>query len=324
MKTLFRQFLVSLLVLSILPLGSPASGDCGSIPYRAPLEVIRDISIVKAPESSGDVRFDPLKVVVYEPGQRGVILWNGEEEILLLSTDQRATQTSGILEVFPMPNRPEVRLGSFETFELAQRLVVQKHMWACAHAGVSSELLKVPEPAGRIDFQERLGAHDLMVAEVLDSDRFVDFVQSHLQETYRTPEAPIRPEFVEIIQSYLDEGFTWFAFDVIQLADETRSREPIEFRFKSDSVFYPMRISTLERGKTQVDLLVFTSSGADRFEGLTQRDIKTYPRMDVQLNEIGELNAEWTDFFDANALVRLDRWKIEGKLAKFAKDVRVK
>ena len=79
--------------------------------------------------------FDPLEERVYEPRQRAVILWNGQEEILLLSTDQRSTRASMVLEVFPFPERPSVRLGDFETFERAQRLATKKRMWSFAHPG---------------------------------------------------------------------------------------------------------------------------------------------------------------------------------------------
>ena len=183
-----------------------------------------------------------------------------------------------MLEVIPLPAKPEVRLGTFKTFEIAQQLMVDKHEWACAHGGASAKLLKQFEPAGRITFARKIGAHDLAVAEVLDGERFVNYVQDYLRQRYQTPAAPIRPEFVRIIQSYLDEGFRWFAFDVIALDGTPRSREPIEYRFASDCVYYPLRISTLERGRTQVELLVFTRHGATRFLGIGSGQVRRRPR----------------------------------------------
>src|SRR5687768_2011865 len=96
--------------------------DCGSIPFYAPL--MDSIDLVSKPGAGGaDTRtlnFDPLKVSVFEPKQRALILWNGEEEILLLSTDQRSSQRTAVLEVIPLPSEPKVQLGKFETFEKAQ------------------------------------------------------------------------------------------------------------------------------------------------------------------------------------------------------------
>ena len=44
--------------------------------------------------------------------------------------------------------------------------------------------------AGRITFQQRLGAHELTVAQVVDKEHFVEFVQSYLSEHYKVSNAP--------------------------------------------------------------------------------------------------------------------------------------
>jgi hypothetical protein len=319
---------LAMLGLLVLLPAPRAAADCGSVPFFAPRMIdfeIRDYLIAgkHSPAGRKELDFDPLKVSVFEPQQRALILWNGKEEILLLSTDQSATRKSAVLEVIPLPAEPKVRLGSFATFEAAQRLVVEKRMWACAHGGAKADLFQVPE-AGRIAFHEKLGAHDVTVAEVLDDKGFVDFVQKHLKDKYQTPEAPIRPEFVRIIDSYLKEGFTWFAFDVIVLDDKTQSRQPIEYRFASERVFYPLRISSLERGKTKVDLLVFSSNGAGQFEGLARKHFDVQPRLQLATKEVETLDKEWKGFFADRTQVAMDQWAIQGKSSKLVSDVKVK
>jgi hypothetical protein len=61
----FQTGVIILIVLTWLPRG--ASGDCGGIPFKT-------------------------HVQVFEPDQRAVIAYNGREEILLLSTDLRASE----------------------------------------------------------------------------------------------------------------------------------------------------------------------------------------------------------------------------------------
>ena len=178
--------------------------------------------------------------------------------------------------------------------------------------------------AGRITFHKKLGAHDITVAQVLDGMRFVDFVQDHLQEKYGTPEAPIRPEFVKIIQSYIDAGFEWFSFDVIALEGDTKTRQPIEYRFSSDSIFYPMTISTLEQGKTKVDLLVFTEKYSTEFLGLSSDIIAREPQVDVTIQEVESLEKTWTGFFGGVSKIVMNQWTIEGNIEDFTKDVNVK
>ncbi|HNT36803.1 MAG TPA: DUF2330 domain-containing protein, partial [bacterium] len=256
--------------------------------------------------------------------QRAIIAWNGTEEILLLSTDQRATQRSAVLEVIPLPSRPSIKLGSFATFEEAQKLVINKRMWVMAHGGKLAGNLQVPQQAARITFEKKMGAHDLTVAEVLEGDAFVAFVQDYLKNKYGTQDAPIRPEFVKIIESYIEEGFKWFAFDVIVLGDKNQSREPIEYRFASDRVFYPMRISTLERGETKVDLLVFTAQGANHFEGLPAKAIEREPQLSAVAEDFAGLEETWKKFFPAELPLKIDHWKVRGDIASFDKDILVR
>ncbi|MBX7244521.1 MAG: DUF2330 domain-containing protein [Candidatus Sumerlaeaceae bacterium] len=309
----------------VLPL-SRAHADCGSIPFYAPILQPIDLVSTNDPGSNSTTRvdFDPLKVSVFEPKQRAIILWNGYEEVLLLSTDQRATQRSAVLEVIPLPSEPKVRLGSFKTFSLAQKLVVEKRMWACAHPGAPADLLKLPADAGRITFAEKMGAHDLAVAQVTSPSGFVDFVQGYLRDHYQTKEAPIRPEFVKIIQSYLDEGYRWFAFDVIQMDGTLQSREPIEYRFFSDRVHYPLRISSLEKGETDAELLVITGDGAKHFEGIAERAIERQPVLGITTKEVSDLDASWAGFFHGRASVSLDQWNIKGPSSTLVRDVAVK
>lgn len=312
-------------LIGLAALAGTAWADCGSIPFTMP--ILEDPLEFIVPDMSDagrrKVTVDPLRITVFEPKQRALICWNGAEQILLLSTDQRASEQSAILEVIPLPSEPRVRLGSFETFEAAQRLVVEKRMWACAHGGARADAMRLPEAAGRITFHEKMGAHDLAVAEVRDSSRFVEFVQGYLKEQYKTPNAPIRPEFVEIIQSYVDGGFRWFAFDVIQLGESTQSRQPIEYRFKTDTLFYPLRISTLERGRTEVEHLVFTPNDLT-FVGTLAHKVKRLPVVSATRAEVEALDKTWQGFFGQAESLAVNQWTIEGKASKMVSDLRAR
>ncbi len=326
MRGLVWGFLAGLAMCSV------ARADCGSVPFYAPAMGAVDIILPdSAPGAAAPVApqiaFDPLEVSVFEPKQRALILWNGEEEILLLSTDQAATRPAPILEVIPLPAEPKVELGKFETFQNAQALVIKKGMWTFAHGGARADLVK-PDmpPAARITFQGKLGAHNLAVAEVLDKERFVEYVQRFLQSKYGVKDAPIKPQFVKIIESYLKEDYRWFAFDVIALTEKPLSREPIQYRFKCDHVFYPLRISSLEQGKTNIDLLVFSGAGATKFQGIPQRELDMTPTMDVTPAELKAVNPKWESFFKKDvASLKMDRWRIDNrKSSELALDVKVK
>ena len=58
---------------------------------------------------------------VYEPGQKAIIAWNGEVEVLVLSADLALPPIGGeervvALELIPLPSEPSVELGSAEVF----------------------------------------------------------------------------------------------------------------------------------------------------------------------------------------------------------------
>lgn len=301
-----------------------AFADCGSIPFYAPMLGSMEIEASGKGYRTASVKLNPLEVTVFEPQQRAIILWNGKEQILLLSTDQLASEATAVLEVIPLPGEPEVTAGSFKTFERAQDFVVRKRTWAVARAGARAGSIRIPADAGRITFQKKIGAHDLTVAEVVDSKYFVEFVQGHLKERYQTSHAPIQPKFVRIIDSYIADGFEWFAFDAIYLDDRAKSRQPIQYRFESDAVYYPMRISSGERGNTKISFLVFSPhgvevEGADSIEGFKRED-----RIDVTPADLKRIDPKWEGFFESDESLVLDMWKVEGDIAQYSRDIRAR
>src|SRR5512134_1393996 len=73
----------------------------------------------------GAIPFRP-HVTIFEPTQRAMIAWNGEEEILILSTDLRASQRTKVLEVMPFPAEPCVTKGDVGVFKRAVKLINSK------------------------------------------------------------------------------------------------------------------------------------------------------------------------------------------------------
>ncbi len=312
----FPTALVGAVVLSALLSPVAAYADCGSVPYRAPVQLIGDLTLVSSDTGTKDVRFDPLKVVVYEPGQRAIVLWNGEEEILLLSTEIRTSEAVSILEVIPFPAEPAVQLGDFETFEKMQRLLIKKAMWRVASGGGVDAEIDLDEVA-KITFYERMGAHDVAVVRVDKPDYFVEWVMAFLKER-KAINPRIDPRFTAIIQDYLDRGYGWFVFDTIQTTKQLQSRQPVQYRFKSDAAYYPLQISTLETGKTTVDLLLVTPKEIESYKELTFA-VKRDPGVTLSGEELATVSTEWSDFM-GDADHAMQRVYIRGKLSGLKED----
>ena len=82
----------------------------------------------------GAIPFQP-EVTIFEPTQRALIAWNGEEEILILSTDLRASRATKVLEVMPFPAEPRVKKGDVGVFRRAVKLINSKILRPVAAAG---------------------------------------------------------------------------------------------------------------------------------------------------------------------------------------------
>ncbi|MBI5095258.1 MAG: hypothetical protein HZB26_22840 [Candidatus Hydrogenedentes bacterium] len=249
------SLLMGLSVCIILPAAGWA--DCGSIPYSSPLELMGGMTILKTEKGITDVRFDPMDVVVFEPGQRAIILWNGREEILLLSTDIKTNRAVSLLEVIPLPGEPAVRLGDFDWFMTMQRLLIDKSMWRVASGGGVAGV-RAPERAAEITFHKKMGVHDISVAHVLNRDGFTGWVEEFMTAK-KAVNPKVDPAFAGIIGNYLERGTQWFVFDSLQADNQLQSRQPVEYRFKTDHLYYPLEISSRESGKTNIDLLVVTT-----------------------------------------------------------------
>lgn len=199
-------------------------------------------------------------VQLFEPNQRAVIAWNGKEEILILSTDTYASEPTKVLEVLPLKKEPAIEKGDPEIFEKATRLIndMNEHRRPPAlptnqpPSGAAGAM-----PAGEVTQHKRIGRHDISVIHVLDEKGFFDWAEEYMRsQGADTPKIPRRIR--KAVQGYLNRGFTWFVYDILELGTTVQTNEPIQFRFKSDCVFYPLIITQTESKIVNVQILLLT------------------------------------------------------------------
>jgi len=222
----------------------------------------------------GMMPFDP-NAQIYEPKQDAIIAWNGREEILLLSTELHASTSTRVLEVLPLPAEPRVEAGDARAFKQLKR-IIERRLKARERTKHRPADLGHPfngPPPARIAQRKRIGAHRITVVELLDAARFVAWVERFLEgqgvKGWRLP-----PSFRRLVELYIKDGFRWFVFDVVSVEKEERKIQPIRYRFRTDYLFYPLRISSLARGATSINLAL-----------LTPRRLVRFPRMAVRIDE---------------------------------------
>ena len=259
-------------------------------------------------------------VQIFEPNQRAMIAWNGDVEILLLSTDLRASDSTMILEVLPLPSEPDVKKGDLETFRKATDLINKKLY--------SGRMAKGPElsegvvvPSGEVTFHKRIGAHDISVTHLLEAQGFVDWVFEYLK-TLGIEGNIISDRMQSLIENYISDGFEWFVFDVVSIGTETVTNEPIQYRFRSDHVFYPLKITSTAQGSTSIELLILTPRLLSRFPSLPIDRIRLkHDPISISQEELDELNEDMSELLRKYDRLRLRIWEIQGDLKDFDSDL---
>lgn len=271
----------------------------------------------------GSMPFIP-GVRIFEPNQRAAIAFNGSEEILLLSTDLRASEPTKILEVLPLPSEPKVSKGDVELFGKATTLINTRLGTKRADAmggGMGGGAAKgTPAPAGIVTLEEKIGAHDITVTRVLDKKGFIDWVEERLRTA--GVDNPTIPEPMKVVVAeYLQSGYRWFVFDVVELGDELKTKDAIQYRFRTDSLYYPMRITRTGTGDTLVQLVIFSNKLLHLPKGGGMRVKPAHDPLQISAAELKGLGNK-----DISDLLRTDPcwlriWEIRGPLSGFTKDI---
>ena len=273
----------------------------------------------------GGIPFKP-QAVIFEPDQRALIGFNGHEEILLLSADLRVSEPTKILQVLPLPNEPKVTKGDFEVFVKATNLINSKlrRPMPAGHLGGGGGMggmgMAFSPPAGEVTFHDKIGSHELSVTHVLDHRGFLDWVEGYLRKA--GVDNPTIPQPMKaVVAEYLRDRFQWFVFDVVEMGNEVKTKEAIQYRFPTRSLYYPLRITRSEEGDTKVRLLVL-SPELVRLPHLVGGRVRlAHEPIQITPKELRSLGSD-----DLAALVKgghsmLRIWEITGALSGFKKDI---
>ncbi len=269
---------ISALLLSLVLLGFctlPALSDRGLVRISEPYTGKEDLTF-------------------FEPNQNAIIAFDGNEEILFLTTNVSASRPVRVLEVLPLPSKPTVTEGKMETLTTAVEVLNSKFPRTPSRNGSDVNYGKglhfgnFAPPAAVIVEHQKLGPHDINVVEVLKKENFVEWTENNLKNLGAT--SPSLPEWVKTkIAQYTATGFNWFAFDVVDLTTKTTTISPLRYRFKTHKLFYPLQITKV-KGPSAVKLIVMTSEpvkSIDRIKGATiKKTTASYPLHKAELVKI--------------------------------------
>ena len=299
-------FIMLFSILAALP--KPGSADRGSIPW--------DYS-----DSQGGLgQQNGLPPEIYEPAQNAVIAWNGKEEILVLSTDLKASKPTRVLEVLPLPSEPIVTRGDSAIFGKFNEMILRELRISWYSGKGSGGTREETDQAAEVTFHEKIGAHDISVVHVLDSGYFEQWINDYFKKQGAGPKK-ISPVLMATIDQYLLDGHHWFVFDVVELGLQLKSNDAIQYRFATDKFYYPMRISATDSGETNISLITLTEKGLSSYFGLPQEKIQQRHRvLRLPISKISTVHEEMATMFNGEE-ISLQTLRIRGNLKEFDLDV---
>lgn len=298
MRQLVWFLLAMLLALMLfLASASPAFADRGMIP-------VSDVS-------------------VYGPGQKAIIAWDGEEEILILSTDVYASGDTMVLELLPLPAEPQgIAAGDFDSFVRVEELMTEHFpfsWWDRYEAPLAGE-----DKGIEIVFHQKIGAHDITLVRASDVAELIHWAEGFLED-YGMAQEVSSPKLESVAGDYIADGFEFFVFDLIEVTSNPRSIEPIIYRFETDFLYYPLVISSLASGETEISLFLLTPGLINLAElpmGMTIGLLYGQPvRFEIDGEELHSIDSEIAELLGDSAW--LTAVKYEGALEALQSDLKL-
>lgn len=194
-------------------------------------------------------------VSIYEPGQKAILAWNGQEEIMILSTDVSSTSETLLLEILPLPSQPVVEGASFHSFE-----EIQRHIW---NEGMDLNYFGDTRDAAsgsvQIVFHDQIGAHNVTVVRASDNSELIGWINGFLAGSGVSDRLSLG-KFESTVLDYMQRGFRYYCLDIITASPTEKSVDPLLYRFNSTFLYYPLLITSPVGGETDITLFLLTTN----------------------------------------------------------------
>jgi hypothetical protein len=203
----------------------------------------------------GQIHVSLEGTTVSESAQKAIILHNNSEEVLILGTELRASRNTPVVRFIPFPSQPQVSLAPKGVFERLAELVAKYKLQFAYTFQSKGGPAETRHSGVEVHLSTRLGAHDLVVIRVRNTAAFRAWVDAYFRRKglhgaihYKQAEA--------IVADYVARGIDWFVIDAVELTADTRFVDPVAYRFRSTSLYYPLKTSNTFGGKGDIELFI--------------------------------------------------------------------
>jgi len=285
-------------------------------------------------EANGGVWIWPRNINVEQTDQNAIIAWNGQEEMLVLSTNWEkpaGSQSATLLKVVPLPTKPsEIKEGETVIFEKLVKILNEKidAMQEQNLSGDGESGFNAPGATKGVEviFQKIIGAHDVTVVRVNKQEDFSKWIDDFsTQKTFEKKQ--ISEEFKAGLQSYLKRNINYFVFDIVNLSETQTTIKPLIYRFKSNYFYFPMLVSGISEisdSQTKVNLFLVFNESLELPRRIWQGGHNYWVNddgVDIKLTnaELKDVSQDLVVLFNNDVIVR--RFEMSGKLSEINKDL---
>lgn len=197
-------------------------------------------------------------VTVTQESQKAIIMHNGSDEALILGTEMRASRDIEVLEFIPFPSEPAVELAGGDPFGAISRLISQKGLVffrshdLAVKGGQGAEGSVVPV---EIRLSQKIGLHDVTMVKINDIKEFRNWCEKFFRDKGLDAYHEKLSRVYENARDYTQRGYTYFVFDRINISSDAKFIEPLLYKFKSRTIYYPLKTSNLIGGNGTVELI---------------------------------------------------------------------
>ena len=194
-------------------------------------------------------------VQVAEDAQKAIILHNNQEEVLILGTELRADRQTPIIRFIPFPSEPQVRLAPKGVFERLAAIVAKYKLEYVYTHHTKSGPASTSTAGVEVRLSTRLGAHDLTVIRVRDVAAFRSWVNDYFRR-HGLSHSKSYPKEEAVVADYVARGIDFFVLDFVEVSKDKQFVDPVVYRFKSNSLYYPLKTSNTFGGKGEIELFI--------------------------------------------------------------------
>jgi hypothetical protein len=283
-------------------------------------------------KANGGVWMWPPNIHVDQTDQNAIIGWNGEEEMLILSTNWEKpadSQSATLLKVVPLPSEPsEIKEGETEVFEKLVKILNEKiDAMQTSTYGKTNSLQVAPGAEGvEVTFSKVIGAHDVTVVKVNKQEDFSKWIDNFSAQK-GLEKKQISEQFKTGLQNYLKRSIDYFVFDIVDLSEAKTTVKPLIYKFKTNYFYFPMLVSGISEignSQTKVNLFLIFDNSLSLPKQIWQGTHNYYvydDGVDINLTktELSNVSQDLSVLFDSDVTTR--RFEVTGKLNEINKDL---